>query len=150
MIVPETAQYLQHFHLRELPFTLTPNTEFYCGLSAHQSALNVLLVSLYNNEGFIKVVGEVGTGKTLLCRKLLNQLEGQFFTAYILNPNLTPVGFFKNFAHELGLEVKSRSQQQLLKKITEKLMSLYKSGERVVLIIVTASTRSCRKRKLDY
>ena len=66
--------YLEHFKLNELPFSLTPNTSFYCDLPTHQEALNVLLLGLQQGEGFIKIIGEVGTGKTLLCRLLLNTL----------------------------------------------------------------------------
>ena len=79
--------YLEHFKLNELPFSLTPNTNFYCDLPTHQEALNVLLLGLAQGEGFIKIIGEVGTGKTMLCRLLLNTLDSRFFTAYIPNPD---------------------------------------------------------------
>jgi len=67
--------YLQHFGLRELPFSLTPNTQFFLNMASYHKAYNMLIVSLANAEGFIKIVGEVGTGKTMLCRKVLNTLE---------------------------------------------------------------------------
>ena len=70
--------YLYHFGLSELPFTLTPNTDFYLGLAPHHEALEVLTTALKTGEGFIKVCGEVGTGKTLLCRKVLNELPEHF------------------------------------------------------------------------
>ena len=82
--------YLYHFGLKELPFTLTPNTSFYLGLAPHNEALAVLMTALKTGEGFLKVIGEVGTGKTLLCRKLLNEIPEHFVTAYIPNPYLTP------------------------------------------------------------
>ena len=82
--------YLYHFGLRELPFTLTPNTSFYLGLESHNEAIAVLLTALKTGEGFIKVVGEVGTGKTLLSRKLMNEIPENFATASITNPNLKP------------------------------------------------------------
>lgn len=84
------AMYLYHFGLGELPFTLTPNTNFYLPLAPHDEALAVLSTALQTGEGFIKVVGEVGTGKTLLCRKLLNEIPEHFVTAYIPNPYLNP------------------------------------------------------------
>lgn len=65
--------YCDFFGLREAPFSLTPDTTFYYGNPSHQEALNTLLVALQIGEGFIKVTGEVGTGKTLLCRKLLRE-----------------------------------------------------------------------------
>ena len=70
--------YLYHFGLSELPFTLTPNTSYFFGLPSHNEALQVLSTALQTGEGFIKVTGEVGTGKTLLCRKLLNELPDHF------------------------------------------------------------------------
>ena len=63
--------YLEHFGLRELPFSLTPDTSFFFACSSYQEALNTLLVAARNGEGFIKIVGEVGNGKTMLCRKFL-------------------------------------------------------------------------------
>ena len=62
------AMYLEHFSLSERPFSLTPDTQFYFNTQSHRNALNTLLLSLKHSEGFIKIVGEVGTGKTLLCR----------------------------------------------------------------------------------
>ena len=82
--------YLYHFGIRELPFTLTPNTSYFFGLPSHNEAMQVLLTALKTGEGFIKVTGEVGTGKTLICRKLLNELPDFFVTAYVPNPMLSP------------------------------------------------------------
>ncbi len=72
--------YLEHFDLNTFPFKLTPNTGFYCSLPGHQAALNVLLVGLRSGEGFLKITGEVGSGKTLLCRLLLEKLGPDFGT----------------------------------------------------------------------
>ena len=82
--------YLQHFELQKAPFSLTPNTEFFMDLIPHHEALEVLKTALDDGEGFIKVTGEVGTGKTLLCRKLMNDLDEQFITVYLPNPYLSP------------------------------------------------------------
>src|SRR3990167_6384022 len=95
--------YLEHFNLNTFPFTLTPNTGFYCNLPGHQSALNVLLVGLRSGEGFLKITGEVGSGKTLLCRLLMEKLEENFVTAYIPNPDLSPAGLRRALAAELGI-----------------------------------------------
>ena len=75
--------YESFFGLNEAPFTLTPNTHFFLKSETHQHGLEMLLWALSNKEGFIKVSGEVGTGKTLLCRKLLHD---RFI--YILNNEL--------------------------------------------------------------
>ncbi len=128
--------YLEHFNLKEMPFALTANTEFFCRLPGHQSALNVVLVSLRNGEGFIKVVGEVGTGKTLLCRLLLERLGDDFITAYVPNPDLNPAGLRVALAQELGLAAPyPRSQHALLELITNKLIEVHATGKRVVLLM---------------
>ena len=82
--------YQEHFKLREAPFSLTPDPDYFYNYTGHQQALNVLLVALQSGEGLIKITGEVGTGKTLLCRKLLAALAGDFQAAYLPNPLLTP------------------------------------------------------------
>ena len=78
--------YQQHFGLSEKPFSLTPDTQFFFNKNSHREALNTMLLALKHSEGFIKIVGEVGTGKTLLCRKLLSSLDEGFITAYIPQP----------------------------------------------------------------
>jgi len=128
--------YLYHFGLRELPFTLTPNTHFYLGLASHNEALAVLLTALKTGEGFIKVVGEVGTGKTLLCRKLLNEIPEHFVTAYIPNPYLKPDELRRAVAVELGVKQAQRMSTQLLtQRIQERLLTLHGQGHSVVLIL---------------
>ena len=76
--------YQDFFQLNSLPFSLTPNPSFFCQLKGHQEALNILQFCIKSGEGFIKIVGEVGSGKTLLCRKLLDSLSEEYVTAYIL------------------------------------------------------------------
>jgi len=128
--------YLYHFGLRELPFTLTPNTNFFLGLAPHNEALAVLITALKTGEGFIKVVGEVGTGKTLLCRKLLNEIPDHFITAYIPNPYLKPDELRRAVAIELGVKQAQRMSVQLLtQRIQQKLIDLHKAGRSVVLIL---------------
>ncbi len=128
--------YLYHYGFTELPFTLTPNTSFYVGLEPHSEALNVLLVALKNGEGFIKVIGEVGTGKTLICRKLLNEIPEHFVTAYIPNPYLTPDELRRSLATELGIPQAQRMNVPLLgQRIQERLLKLHSQGHSVVLIL---------------
>lgn len=135
--------YLEHFKLNELPFSLTPNTNFYCDLPTHQEALNVLLLGLQQGEGFIKIVGEVGTGKTLLCRLLLNTLDDNFVTAYIPNPDQNGHGLRVSLAHELGLSVQQDLPQYLLlEMITQRLLALHKAGKQTVLIVDEAQALS--------
>lgn len=131
--------YLEHFGIKELPFSLTPNTEFFLNMASYHKAYNMLMVSIANKEGFIKVVGEVGTGKTMLCRKVLNTLEESpdtYVTAYIANPVLSPKGLFLAFAEELGIAAETDvGHHSLLKRITTVLMELAATGKQVVLFI---------------
>ncbi len=129
--------YLDHFGLRELPFRLTPDTDYFYKSAGHQEALNVLLLALRSGEGFIKVSGEVGTGKTLLCRLLLKELEGtEFHTAYIPNPLLTQTALVLALADELGLSPpRNQGWYRLLQLINQRLVELTREGRRVVLIL---------------
>ena len=128
--------YLEHFGLQALPFGITPDTGFYFDSPSHQEALNILLLALRNGEGFLKVTGEVGTGKTLLCRRLLHLLDDEFVTAYIPNPFLTATALRMALAEELGIQAaRNLGQHRLLKLITEQLITLNAAGKRVVLLI---------------
>lgn len=128
--------YLEHFGLTEAPFNITPDTGYFFNAASHQEALNVLLVALRSGDGFIKVTGEVGTGKTLLCRQLLNNLDEGFVTAYLPNPSLTPTALRMAFAEELGLEFpRNIGQHRLLKLITERLIDISHAGNKVVLLV---------------
>lgn len=128
--------YEQFFGLKEKPFSLTPDTEFFYRYSGHQEAFNVLLVALRNGEGFVRVSGEVGTGKTLLCRQLLKLLEDDCVTAYLPNPLLTPQELYQSIAHELELELAAEaSVQQLYQAIFTELVRLKKTKQPVVIMI---------------
>lgn len=128
--------YLKHFGLDQTPFSLTPNTGFFFGLSPHVEALQVLQTALQTGEGFIKVTGEVGTGKTLICRKLINELPENYHCAYLPNPYLTPAELRWAVAMELGLEHSGHiDQQQLSVLIQRQLLSLSASGHAVVLVL---------------
>ncbi len=128
--------YRAHFGLQDRPFGITPDTGYFFESPGHQEALNVLTVALRSGEGFIKVTGEVGTGKTLLCRKLLNGLDGEFVSAYIPNPFLNPTALRMALAEELGLQfARNIGQHRLLGLIRERLVELAAAGKRVVLIV---------------
>lgn len=128
--------YLYHFGISELPFTLTPNTSYFYGLPTHKQALDVLNTALQSGEGFIKVTGEVGTGKTLLCRKLLKELPDYFVSAYIPNPLLSPTELRRAVAAELSVELSEYSdQQEFTQRIQERLIAIHQNDHSVVLII---------------
>ncbi len=150
--------YLEHFGLRELPFSLTPDNSFFFACSSYQEALNTLLVAARNGEGFIKIVGEVGNGKTLLCRKFLATLNdqpattttsigtqdddvpaytrGKFATAYIPNPFLEPRSMLLALADEFRIQMdRNVDQHELLRQLTLALLNFAREGKRVLLCL---------------
>ncbi|MBF0172395.1 MAG: AAA family ATPase [Magnetococcales bacterium] len=135
--------YRSHFGLQELPFQITSDTEFIYFSASAQEALNVVMVALSFGEGFVKITGEVGTGKTLLSRKLMAMLETrEFVTACLHNPMMKPEDIYKAFAEELGLPPfdESAGFQHFVKQIAEHLMQLKQQGKKVVLLVDEAQT----------
>ena len=130
--------YLKHFGLREFPFSITPDTSFFFSSGVSQEALNTVLIAARTGEGFIKITGEVGTGKTLLCRKLMTSLGPDFYVAYIPNPYLEPLALFMELASELGVQMDDNpapAQHQVLKAVSNKLLELTLDGKRVVVCL---------------
>jgi MSHA biogenesis protein MshM len=125
--------YLKHFGLRELPFGITPDTSYFFACRSIQEALNTLLIAVSNGEGFIKITGEVGTGKTLLCRKFLSTLGPSWVSAYIPNPNVEPRTIVLALAEEFGLSGESIGPHRLEKELTQRLLDIARQGKRVVL-----------------
>lgn len=126
--------YQTHFGLHEAPFGLTPNTGFYYGLPPHEEAMQVLRVALGQGEGFIKVTGEVGTGKTLLLRKLMGELADGCQLIYLPNPALTPDELRQALASELGLTVDGGSLA-LTDAIHRQLVALRQVDKPVVVLL---------------
>jgi MSHA biogenesis protein MshM len=128
--------YLAHFGLNEMPFGLTPDTAFAFATRAHQEALNTLLLAARSGEGFIKITGEVGTGKTLLCRRFLATQGDDCVTCYLPNPLLTPTTLLLALAEELELKpAADATEYQLLKSINGELLALAAEGRHVVVCI---------------
>ena len=128
--------YQEFFSLKEPPFSITPDTDFFYAYRSHQEAFNTLLVALRSGEGFIKISGEVGTGKTLLCRKLLNSLDAHYVTAWLPNPQLDDKALRHAVAEELGLRLPGDiGQHRLLKLLHAHLIKLHADGKRGVLLI---------------
>ncbi len=128
--------YLRHFALREAPFSITPDSAFYYPHEGAQAALNMLLVALRSGEGFLKIVGEVGCGKTVLCRQLLKTLQGECVTAYIPNPDMGPDDLLQSLSHELGVAVAAdANRHQVLTALHDCLLAHAREGRAVVVCI---------------
>jgi MSHA biogenesis protein MshM len=128
--------YSKHFGLREAPFSITPDTSYFFTSPHSQEALNTLLVAAKSGEGFIKITGEVGTGKTLLCRKFIATVGPEFVTAYIPNPYLEPRTLMLALADELEVTLaRDVDQHQMLKSITYRLIELAHAGKQVMLLL---------------
>lgn len=128
--------YLNHFGLSELPFRITPDTSFTYSVQYHQEALNTLLLALSQGEGFVKICGEVGTGKTLLCRRLLQTLDASWVSAYLPNPNLDPDTLFLALAEELSIkDAGELDQYHLVRRINHALLDYARAKKRVVVCI---------------
>ena len=128
--------YERHFGLTERPFSLTPDPTFFYAHQGAQAALNTLLVALRSGEGFVKIVAEVGCGKTLLCRRLLAALAENCATAYIPNPALDARNMLLAVCDELAIEIDSNeSSHRIVKELKRCLLGHARAGRKVVLII---------------
>ena len=125
------------FGIKEMPFSLVPNTQFFVALPGHRECFSMMLFAIASGDGVVKVTGEVGTGKTLLCRRLLNSLDEQeYYTAYLPNPRLTPIELRRALAKELQVTKHDTvSDQNLLDEINKGLIFLAQQNKKVILVI---------------
>ncbi len=133
--------YEAHFGLKQLPFTLTPNTSLFHGLSPHYEAIHTVLSAISMGEGIIKVTGEVGTGKTLVCRMLINELPSNVELLYLPNPVMNGHELRQALAKELWLD-QSGDDIALIDRIHEKIIDLHAEGKLVVVFIDEAQALS--------
>jgi general secretion pathway protein A len=127
--------YLEYYGLKEPPFNITPNPRFLFFSAKHREAFNHLLYGIRERKGFVQLTGEVGAGKTTLCRALLDQLGENFSTALILNPVLDADQLIKAVAMELGLQVKGMDRLEAVAEINRFLLQQIEHGKDTVLII---------------
>lgn len=133
--------YEKHFGFTTMPFNATPDPSFYVNLSGHHAALNTLVVALRGGEGIVKIVGEVGTGKSMLCRRLLKDLGPGFVVAYLPHPALTPMNIQLDLAEELGVVLPPNvTPHALLKYLKEVLLDIHRQGRKTVVIVDEAQT----------
>jgi MSHA biogenesis protein MshM len=131
--------YQQYYGLKEKPFSLTPDTDFFYQSVTHQEALNVLLIAIKSGDGFIKVTGEVGTGKTVLCRKLLDSLDEQYNTVYIPNPYMSCNALLDAVLAEMGVSNKLKNDNYLF-CINQYLIESAKNDKITVIILDEAQS----------
>src|SRR5258708_5218682 len=127
--------YMDCDNLREPPFDITPNPRFLFYSAKHREAYNHLLYGLRERKGFVQLTGEVGAGKTTLCRALLEQLDERYATALILNPIMSPDELMKAIAIEFGLPVNGLDRLDTLAVINQFLLQQVEIGKETVLII---------------
>ena len=128
--------YLDHFGLREPPFRITPHTEFFFAGANRGATLDALIYAITHDEGIVKVSGEVGTGKTMLCRVLLERLPAHVVTIYLATPSLSRDDILYALAAELHLTIPSSARSaQIVRLLQEHLIQLYAKGNQVVVLI---------------
>jgi general secretion pathway protein A len=126
---------LEYYRLKQAPFDITPNPRFLFHSSKHREAFNHMLYGIRERKGFVQLTGEVGAGKTTLCRALLDQLDAHFSTALILNPVLNADELMQAIAMEFGLNVKGMDRLETVSAIGEFLLRQLEYGKETVLII---------------
>ena len=128
--------YLEFFGLREKPFGLTPDPKFLFFSEKHREALDHLLYGIHQKEGFVLISGDTGTGKTTLCRALLERLDPQeVTTSLILNPLLNEEELLKAILEDFGLPSTGATRKELLDVLNRFLLKTLAAGKTAVLII---------------
>ena len=130
--------YQDHFQLRESPFGITPNPAFFYSGNTRGEILEALLYAVCHGEGIIKVTGEVGAGKTMLCRMLESQLPPNIEVIYLVNPNLSPVEVQFAIAAELGLPTRGFRVDEVQRGLHAHLIARHSQGQQVVLLVEEA------------
>ena len=135
--------YQRFYGFTEMPFNITPDPRFLYLSPTHQEALQHLKFGVHERKGFIALIGEVGCGKTTICRRFLNELDpARFDTALILNPRVTETQMLKAILTELGETKLARSQSDLVAQMNRVLLERINRGRDIVLIIDEAQNLS--------
>lgn len=127
--------YLDHFGLDEPPFRITPHTDFFFDGADRGTTLEGLLYAILHDEGIVKVSGEVGSGKTMLCRVLMERLPEQVEIVYLANPSLSRSEILHAIADDLDLDFPQDRISVALRDLEEHLIDIYADGRRVVILI---------------
>jgi MSHA biogenesis protein MshM len=127
--------YLEHFGLTQPPFKITPHTEFFFSGANRGATLDALIYAITQGEGMVKVTGEVGSGKTMLCRVLVERLPETVETIYLAIPSLTRDEILRAIANDLHIKTKGLSAADLVHRLQEQLIKLHEAGRQVVVLI---------------
>ena len=127
--------YLEHFGLAQAPFKITPHTEFFFSGANRGATLDALIYAIRAGDGLVKVTGEVGAGKTMLCRVLIEKLPADVETIYLAIPSLTRDEILQAIAADLKLKTKTLNTAGVLERIQERLIKLHGQGRQVVVLI---------------
>ena len=136
--------YKDYYHLREEPFKITPDPRFLYMTDQHREALNHMLYGIRYRKGFICLTGEVGAGKTTLCRALLQELGPTYHTALIINPVLTDTQLLRAIVDEFGIETKPRDRLGYTNLLNDFLLKASSAGRDAVLIVDEAQDMSIK------
>ncbi len=134
--------YEAFFGLKERPFNLTPDPKYLYLSEKHKEAFAHLLYGIKNRSGFVMITGEIGTGKTTLCRNLLNQLDSGAEVAFIFNPFLEPIELLKKINQEFGIKSQATTVLGLTEELNEHLLHSAAQGKNCVLVIDEAQNLS--------
>jgi type II secretory pathway predicted ATPase ExeA len=129
------ALYLEHFGLIEPPFRITPHPDFFFDGADRGATLEGLLYAILHDEGIVKVSGEIGSGKTTLCRVLMERLPQEVETVFLANPSYSRTEILHAIAEELGRPATGNPPASVLRDLQTQLIELYASGRRVVVMI---------------
>jgi general secretion pathway protein A len=127
--------YRSFFGLHEDPFSLTPNPRFLFHSRSHQEALGYLLRGIEERQGFIAITGEVGTGKTLLSRTLLDHVGGNVRTALIFNSFMSELDILRSINEDFGIAASGATRKELIDTLHGYLIREFSAGRNAVLII---------------
>ena len=127
--------YYDFYGLKIPPFNLTSDPQFFFESVSHREALAKILYGIKEKKGIILLTGEVGTGKTTLCKTILNKLDNEVKVCLILNPYFSEVQLMQVIAEDFGLHVEKRSRLEIIKKLNEFLINLNSHDGNAVLIV---------------
>lgn len=130
--------YLDHFGLEQPPFRITPDTRVFYPGGDRGAVLEAIAWAVESGEGILKVVGEVGSGKTMLCRMLATRLPDTVDLVYLVQPDLAPEDVVPAVAFELGLSVRADERLEAQHRLHEELLARHAAGRRVVVFIEEA------------